>query len=226
MWVLPMGTKFFFVYDSTLIQLPVNPPDLEVNAPGNNKTVETVKLGEVNTLKDKKLTNITIKSFFPASLNAPWVVASGVLAQKPYYYINLFEKIRDNKHTMRLVISDLGVNMEVAIEDFKYGFEAQDDDIHFTLALKEARTATNKNLIFNVDGSLSIANGFEFTRKLTKIIPNSYVIKAGDDLWTIASSVLGSGSKYLDIQKYNRLILGRDPNVLTAGKILKLTGLK
>ena len=61
---------------------------------------------------------------------------------------------------------------------------------------------------------------------ITKIIPNSYVVKAGDDLWTIASSVLGVGSKYLDIQKYNRLIVGRDPNVLSAGTILKLTGIK
>lgn len=221
-----MAIKFFFVYDNTLIQLPVNPPELEVNAPGNNKVTETVKLGEINTLKDKKLTNITISSFFPSSLNAPWVVASGLLAQKPYYYINLFESIRNKKDTMQLVISQLGVNMRVSIEDFKYGFEAQDEDIKFTLSLKEVRQATGKNLFFNADGTLSIASGFEITRKLTKIIPNSYVVKAGDDLWTIASSVLGVGSKYLDIQKYNRLIVGRDPNVLSAGTILKLTGIK
>lgn len=221
-----MAIKFFFVYDNTLIQLPVNPPELEVNAPGNNKVTETVKLGEINTLKDKKLTNITISSFFPSSLNAPWVVASGLLAQKPYYYINLFESIRNKKDTIQLVISQLGVNMRVSIEDFKYGFEAQDEDIKFTLSLKEVRQATGKNLFFNSDGTLSIASGFEITRKLTKIIPNSYVVKAGDDLWTIASSVLGVGSKYLDIQKYNRLIVGRDPNVLSAGTILKLTGIK
>lgn len=221
-----MAVKFFFVYNDTLIQLPVNPPELEVNAPGNNKVTETVKLGEINTLKDKKLTNITISSFFPSSLNAPWVVASGLLAQKPYYYINLFESIRNKKDTMQIVVSDLGVNMRVSIEDFKYGFEAQDEDIKFTLSLKEVRQAAGKNLFFNADGTLSIASGFEITRKLTKIIPDSYVVKAGDDLWTIASSVLGAGSKYLDIQKYNRLLVGRDPNVLSAGTILKLTGIK
>lgn len=221
-----MAIKFFFVYNQTLIQLPVNPPELEVNAPGNNKTMETINLGEINTLKDKKLTNITISSFFPSVLNAPWVVASGLLAQKPYYYINLFEDIRNKKETLRLVVADLGVNMEVSIEDFKYGFEAQDDDIKFTLSLKEARRSAGKNLFFNADGSLSIASGFEFTRKLTKVIPDSYVVKAGDDLWTIASSVLGAGSKYVDIQKYNRLLMGRDPNVLSAGTILKLTGIK
>lgn len=221
-----MAIKFFFVYNKTLIQLPVNPPELEVNAPGNNKVMETVKLGEINTLKDKKLTNITISSFFPNALNAPWVVASGLLAQKPYYYINLFENIRNKKETLRLVVADLGVNMEVSIEDFKYGFEAQDDDIKFTLSLKEVRQGAGKNLFFNADGSLSIASGFEFTRKITKVIPDSYVVKAGDDLWTIASSVLGAGSKYIDIQKYNRLLVGRDPNVLSAGTILKLTGIK
>lgn len=221
-----MAIKFFFVYDQILIQLPVNPPELEVNAPGNNKTMETINLGEINTLKDKKLTNITISSFFPNVLNAPWVVASGLLAQPPYYYINLFESIRNKKETLRLVVADLGVNMEVSIEDFKYGFEAQDNDIKFTLSLKQAKRSTGKDLIFNPDGSLSIASGFEFTRKLSKVIPDSYVVKAGDDLWTIASSVLGAGSKYLDIQKYNRLLIGRDPNVLSAGTILKLTEIK
>lgn len=217
-----MAVKFFFVYDKTLIQLPVNPPELMVKTPGNNQTFETVKLGEVNWLKDKKLTNITIKSFFPTILNAPWVVASSILAQQPFYYINLFEKIRDRKETLRLVVADLGINMEVAIEDFEYGFAAQDSDIQFTLTLKQAKIGTAKNLTTNPDGSVSVENGFQFVRKLTKTIPDSYTIKAGDDLWTIASSVMGVGSKYLDIQKYNRLILGRDPNILTAGTILRI----
>lgn len=217
-----MAIKFFFVYDKTLIQLPVNPPDLTVKTAGNNQTFETVKLGEVNILKDKKLTDITIKSFFPANLRLPWVVASGILAQPPFYYINLFEAIRDQKQSLRLVVADLGVNMEVSIEDFEYGFNAQDDDVHFTLSLKQARTGKAKNLMINVNGTSTVENGFQFIRKLTKVIPDNYTIKPGDNLWTIASSVMGSGSKYLDIQKYNRLILGRDPNILTVGSILRI----
>lgn len=217
-----MAVKFFFVYDQTLIQLPVNPPELMVKTPGNNQTFETVKLGEVNWLKDKKLTNITIKSFFPTNLQVPWVVASNILAQQPFYYINLFESIRNKKETLRLVVADLGVNMQVSIEDFEYGFAAQDDDVQFTLTLKESRMGKAKNLTTNVDGSTSVANGFQFIRKLTKSIPDSYTIKPGDDLWTIASSVMGLGSKYLDIQKYNRLILGNDPTILTTGTILRI----
>lgn len=217
-----MAIKFFFVYDKTLFQLPVNPPELKVRSSGNNQTYETVKLGQVNILKDKKLTDITISSFFPSQLNAPWIVASSVLAQQPYYYINLLEQIRNNKETMRLVVADLGVNMQVSIEDFEYGYEAQNEDVNFTLSLKEVRESTVKNMMFNADGSLSIASGFEFTRKLSKVIPSSYILKYGDDLWTVASSVLGMGSKYTDIQKYNRLILGRDPNILTPGTILRI----
>lgn len=217
-----MSIKFFFVYDKTLFQLPVNPPELMVKSPGSNQTFETVKIGEINVLRDKKLTDIVIKSFFPAQLNAPWIAASGLLAQLPYYYINLFQQIRNNKKTVRLVVADLGVNMDVSIENFEYGFQAQSDDIDFTLTLKEAKTPTLKNLLFNADGSLSISSKFEFTRKLTKVIPDTYTVKAGETLWTIASSVMGSGSKYLDIQKYNRLLLGNDPNILTAGTLLRI----
>lgn len=215
-----MPIKFFFIYNKSLIQLPVNPADLTVRTPGNNQTYETVKLGEVNYLKDKKLAEITIKSFFPAILSAPWVVASGILAQQPFYYINLFESIRDQKQTMRLVVVGLGINMEVSIEDFEHGFVAQDDDIQFTLSLKQARDMRAKNLVTNVDGSSSVENGFQPVRKLTKVIPDNYTVKPGDDLWTIASTVMGMGSKYVDIQKYNRLILGRDPNILTPGTVI------
>ncbi len=40
-----MAIRFFFEFDNQIVQLPVNPEEIVVKSPGNNKTEEIVKLG-------------------------------------------------------------------------------------------------------------------------------------------------------------------------------------
>lgn len=230
-----MAIKFFFQYDQTLFHLPVNPTELTVVIAGNNRTYETVKMGEVNDLRDKRLAEVKIKSFFPVNPNLPWVVSAtdtfnlggfnvtgnrGV--QAPKYYIDLIEKIRDEKAVMKFVVSDLNVNMDVSIENFEYTFQAQDDDVHFTLDLKQSKKSAAKNLIPNMDGSNTVANAMQIVRSVSKVIPDRYMVKLGDDLWSISSKLTGQASKYKEIQKYSGLVVGRDPTALKVGSILRI----
>lgn len=48
---------------------------------------------------------------------------------------------------------------------------------------------------------------------------SSYVVQVGDDLWKISEKVYGSGFNGFDIAKFNNI---NDPNVLSAGQILKI----
>ena len=216
-----MAVKFFFQYDQTLFHLPVNPEELTVRIAGSNHTYETVKVGEVNVLRDKKLAELKIKSFFPVNKNLPWVINANDV-KEPKYYIDLIELIRDKKSVIKLVVSDLNVNMDVSIENFEYTFKAQDDDIHFILDLRQSRKSAPKNLIPAADETNIVTNVMQITRSLNKIIPDSYMVKLGDDLWTIASKLTGNASKYAEIQKYNSLIIGRDPIALKVGEILRI----
>ncbi len=50
-------------------------------------------------------------------------------------------------------------------------------------------------------------------------LPETYTVKAGDDLWHIAQNAYGSGYNYVDIAKENGL---QHPGVITAGQVLKL----
>ena len=52
--------------------------------------------------------------------------------------------------------------------------------------------------------------------------PESYRVKEGDSLWKIAAKVLGNGSRYEDILKLNRDLLGSEESMLPVGAQLRL----
>lgn len=131
-----MSIMFYFNYKWTVLPLPVNPQSIEVRIAGTNKTMEIVKLGEINILRDVKLAELTIESFFPATADGPWVLTK-TLFFKPQVYKALFEELRKNKKPCRLVVSDIGINMEVSVESFQWSMEAGDPDMHYKLQLKE-----------------------------------------------------------------------------------------
>lgn len=138
-----MAIRFFFEYNNQVVQLPVNPEEIMINSSGNNKTEEIVKLGEINLLRQKKLEALVIESFLPNDADAPYVLTKGKF-EKPQYYIDFFENIRKEKKPFRFIISDTKINMLAAIEDLEYGLKAGDDDIHYSLNIKEYRPFSSK----------------------------------------------------------------------------------
>ena len=50
-----MAIRFFFEFDDQIVRLPVNPEEIVVKSPGNNKTEEIVKLGEIDILRAEKI---------------------------------------------------------------------------------------------------------------------------------------------------------------------------
>ena len=138
-----MAIRFFFEYNNQVVQLPVNPEEIMINSSGNNKTEEIIKLGEINLLRQKKLEALVIESFLPNDADAPYVLTKGKF-EKPQYYIDFFENIRKEKKPFRFIISDTKINMLAAIEDLEYGLKAGDDDIHYSLNIKEYRPFSSK----------------------------------------------------------------------------------
>ena len=91
-----MDIGFFINYDNQVIQLPVNPEKVTVKTSGNNSTSEIIKLGEINLLKDRKLQQISFKSFFPQDTWFPGIRTLGDFRQ-PEFYKSFFEGILNDK---------------------------------------------------------------------------------------------------------------------------------
>lgn len=138
-----MAIRFFFEFENRVVQLPVNPEKVTLKSPGNNKTEEIVKLGEINILRDKKLQDLSFECFLPINSNPPYVLTKGKF-EKPNFYIDFFEKIRKSKKPCRFIISDTKINMLVSVENFDYGLVAGDEDTHYGITLKEYRPFSSK----------------------------------------------------------------------------------
>ena len=131
-----MGIGIFIEYDKEVIQFPINPEEINISIEGNNDKTEVVKLGEVNIIKDKKLSNIEFEGFFPFDNYHPAILTKNEF-QPPKFYIDFIDKIRTNKSPIRLVISDLNINLMVSIDDFEYKHIAGTEDIDYSISFSE-----------------------------------------------------------------------------------------
>ena len=154
-----MDIGFFINYDNQVVQFPVNPEKVTVSCKGNNSTSEIIKLGQINLLKDRKLKEISFKSFFPYGPDnvhtSSWFPAIRTLGefQQPDFYKSFFEGIMNDKKPCRLVITGLNITLKCSIESFEYYHQAGDhEDAYYSLSLKEYRDYTITEI--GVDSSL------------------------------------------------------------------------
>ena len=59
----------------------------------------------------------------------------------------------------------------------------------------------------------------EVNKRLAPVPADTYTVKAGDSLWSIAVSQLGDGNRWSEIQALNAI---KNPNVITVGQVLKI----
>lgn len=133
--------NLFIEYGDTVIQFPVNPEEIKIKTASGNETQEIVKLGEVSTLRDSKLASFEFSGFFPEQNDgSPFILTKNKFRNQDFY-IDFISKIRNDHKPCRFLISDTKINMVVSIEDFEYGYEGGDTDIHYTIGLRQYREA-------------------------------------------------------------------------------------
>lgn len=204
-------------------QIPVNPPSIEMREAGNSKTYDISALGEINVIKNPKLTEFRFESFFPAQ-RYPFVVGDHLF--EPMFYVELIKKWMATNRPIRFVFTgaSFDINEPVSIESFDWKEVAgTSGDIEFTLVLK-------KYVFYAAKKVVPVASQATTTPALVtkaparpddRQQPKTYTLVAGDTLWAVAQRFLGSGARYTEIQKLNNLT-DADLKRLPIGKVIKL----
>ena len=98
-------------------RLPVNPPESEVEIPGQGRAYRIISVGEINMIQMPSLSEISFESFFPAQ-RYPFVVGEELL--EPSSYVEMIDEWRSQKKIIRLIVTDgtVDINMLASIEDF------------------------------------------------------------------------------------------------------------
>jgi len=126
-------------YDGVSLRLPVMPEQIQFVRGGDNISTSTVKHGEVNVLRKPKLTTFQIDSFFPRKGERTYIRGREAF-YSPDYYMTMLTWLQDNKTPAKAVFCGFDIEaMYVSVENFTFSYQYADDDIAYSLSLKEYR---------------------------------------------------------------------------------------
>lgn len=125
--------------NDVLLRFPVLPQQLQFVRAGSNVSSSTVKRGEVNILRKPKLMTFQIDSFFPRDASRSYI-RGREKAYSPEYYETMLTWLQDNKKPAKAVFVGFDIeSMYVSIESLTFQHDAGDNDLTYSLQLKEYR---------------------------------------------------------------------------------------
>lgn len=205
---------------------PVLPEIIDISDGQNSKTYTTVGLGEINVIKDPKLTVFKFESEFPMQAY-PYVYRPEIL-MRPEEYINYINEWRKTKRPMRYIYTgtSFDINEAVSIEQFDWKeVGGSPGDIQYSITLKKYvfYAARRAEVVKAAGSATAIIQKSAPKRPSDKVPPGTYKIAPGDSLWAISKKNLGKGERWKEIQKLNGLT---DAQVkkLPTGMTLKMPG--
>lgn len=121
------------------LKIPVNPEEIEIKYPDNNKEYDVLGIGKIVVPRKPGLKEISWECFFPVE-DAPYVNSG---AKDPQVYVKQIEKAKTSKQKGRLIISRSGLfdtNMRCIISDFVTKDKGgEPKDIYYEITFQEYR---------------------------------------------------------------------------------------
>ena len=211
------------------ILMPVAPSKINTKIKNKNRTITLINEGEANILKSAGLQEISFNMLIPA-YKYPFALYLGGIFLPITYYLEVFEKLKNDKKPFQLIIIREGVlgaigfdtNLKVSLEDYQILEDAGNGrDITVSVKLKQyqEKTKTVVKVATAVTGG-AVQYILEKARDTSsKVIEKTYKVKEGDTLYTIAKKQLGDGEKYRDLITLNKLGNSSDIEI---GQVIRL----
>lgn len=219
---------YYFYLDKVL--LPVAPEKLQLKINNNNQTLTLINNGEINILKDAKLTDISFEILLPNSKYPFAMYKDGF--KKPIYYLDKLEKLKISKKPFQFIVSRkmptnavlFDTNMQVSLEDYKITEEAkQGFDIKVSVNLKQYKQYSTKTMKITIKQARPKPVATPVVTRPAPSAPTTrtYTVVRGDCLWNIAKKYYGNGSQYTKIYNANRDKI-KNPNLIYPGQVLTI----
>lgn len=123
------------------IKIPVNPEELKIQYPSDNKTYHVIGKGEVVVPRKPSLRVVSWESFFPGDNGDPYVNSG---AKDPEDYEKYFSDAMKNKTIGRLIISRSGMydtNLPCIVSNFETTDKGgEPGDMYYSIELTEYRS--------------------------------------------------------------------------------------
>lgn len=187
--------------------LPVTPSAMKIKINNRNKTLVLINDGEINTLRQPGLSDISFSALLP-SVKYPFSNGNGQVET----YLNQLEQLKNSckPFQFRVIRQGLGAlssrlesKLQVSLESYeivedaeKYGF-----DVMVDINLKQYRNYASKIITFNTETQTAT----ETTQRDTSTAPaeKTYTVQNGDCLRSIAKKMLGDENRWKELYEAN-----------------------
>ncbi len=195
---------------------PVPPDKFSISIGSKDSTIEIVDLGEVLIAKNRPLLTTSFSVIFPFS-SYPGLPKNRIVP--PFKAFEALTKWKESLKPIHFIVTGLNIDFYARITKLTKEYKADDPGaLHCTIELKEWRNTSTRTV--TVGGTTAtVHNNGNRTNNRTR--PNTYTVKTGDCLWTIAVEMYGDGTKFKTIYNANRDKIRADYIIYT-GQVLTI----
>lgn len=187
------------------IYFPVNPAEINVSRPNQNRVLSLAMGGTVNVWGGRGLREVRLRTFLPCE-GSPFY--SG---QPPEAVLAMLRRWQDSGDPVRLILSESDVNDAFLIEDVTEILREGDRDAGVSIFLREYKFKSALAALAGGDAKPVRADERPPRRTCT--------VMKGDTLWDLACRYYGDGTKWKALAERNGVA---DPRKLPVGKVLEL----
>ncbi len=205
--------------DGSRIHFPVNPEKITCTTGNRILTFDVIELGDISLPRGRVPTRFSFEGFFPgeARRNDPMVKSW----RSPKELAGILSLWRNEGTRLRLLVTETPINHDVYFDgdgSFEHEWQGGHGDCWYSLRFVEAR-----ELIIRAEGETApaVAATTQQTRPAPPA-PKMYTVKPGDTLWAIAKQTLGDGGRWREIYNNNANVIGKDPNMIFPGQVLRI----
>ena len=209
---------YLMTYDGDRFHFPVNPERITCTTGNRTINFDVIDLGEFTLPRGRVPTRFTFEGFFPgeARKNDPLVKDW----RSPKEITGLLSLWRNEGRKLRLLVTETPINHDVYFDgdgSFEHEWYGGHGDCRYTIQLVEAR-----ELIVTAEAPVLVAATSAPQPRPTPPPPKTYTVKSGDSLWAIAKRILGDGSRWQEIYNANVNVIGKNPNLIYPGQVLRI----
>lgn len=181
------------------IQIPWLPESITCESGGTIRaTYDIMDRGPVEVQTGSGLCTYSWGSQFPGENRTIDELMHGDW-KPPSYYHNILEDWKNKKTKLHLIVIGYPINKDVILSEYKGVAGGGFGDIEYEVEFIEDRNITIQSTTVVVEQKT------EPQRPTTPT--TSYTVKRGDNLWNIAASKLGKGSRNKEIYELNKDII-------------------
>jgi len=207
--------------DGSRIHFPVNPEKITCDTGNRILTFDVISFGEISLPRGRVPVRFSFEGFFPgtARKNDPNIKSW----RPPKELASLLSQWRNKGIKLRLLVTETPINHDVYFAgdgSFEHEWRGGHGDCWYSIRLVEVR-----ELVILAEGEMrqavTMVAGAAPSRPAPPA-PKTYTVKSGDTLWAIAKKTLNDGSRWREIYNNNVSVIGKDPNLIFPGQVLRI----